>query len=415
MEKKQLGAVSLLAGTAIGSGMISLPIVLINFGIIGSLFLMIFFCWVTYISAMVRCELNLNSQADFSLKDVGFLFGGKIAANIGDISLKILSFALLSAYIFGASSIIHSFLSTDISFATIIIIFIIIIFVMFLFFSNFLVKINKYLFVILFSFVLAGVIGLTFCSKTRVLPLGLIDIWHWKSWSTVTPIVFTSFGFQGSLHSLTKFVNNDRELIKRACLWGGIIPVIVYSLWVVCVLTIIFNSDQASFQKMLINPINVSELINILSRISNIQFLQQAVWIVSFLAILTSIIGVGLALDEILKKDLNLLNVKKSSSLLNFLKLRNISDRQKSCISLFIMIIPSAIVAIFVPNAFIRILNFAGIILAILAIILPIFLFKRMKKSLPIKNSIFRKNFSINIIFIVGGLIIFLGFFDIFM
>lgn len=30
----------------------------------------------------------------------------------------------------------------------------------------------------------------------------------------ILPTVFMSFGFQGSLHSLTKFCNNDRNLIK---------------------------------------------------------------------------------------------------------------------------------------------------------------------------------------------------------
>ncbi|MDR0744710.1 MAG: hypothetical protein LBE97_02020 [Holosporales bacterium] len=83
--KKQLKAISLLAGTAIGTGMISLPIVLAKFGIIGSLVLMIFFCWVTYVSAMVRCELNINSKSDFNLKDVGLFWGGRIYASVGDI------------------------------------------------------------------------------------------------------------------------------------------------------------------------------------------------------------------------------------------------------------------------------------------------------------------------------------------
>lgn len=85
---KQFAAIFLVAGTAIGSGMISLPIVLANFGIIGSFFVMLFFCWITYISAMVRCELNIRSHATFGLKDVGLFLGARVSAVAGDVLLK---------------------------------------------------------------------------------------------------------------------------------------------------------------------------------------------------------------------------------------------------------------------------------------------------------------------------------------
>jgi tyrosine-specific transport protein len=72
------------------------------------------------------------------------------------------------------------------------------------------------------------------------------------------------------------------------------------------------------------------------------------------------------------------------------------------------MIIPSTLVAIFIPNAFIRVLNFAGIILAIIAIILPIFLYRKMQKTTcPIAN------WEISATFAVGVIIIVLGIFDI--
>ncbi|MDR1092240.1 MAG: hypothetical protein LBL79_14310 [Prevotella sp.] len=397
MERKQLGAISLLAGTAIGSGMISLPIVLANFGIIGSLLLMIFFCWVTYVSAMIRCELNINSRSDFSLKDVGLLFGGRISASIGDISLKILSFSLLSAYIFGGASVIRSFLWQECQFIYVATGFTIFILFIFIFLSDLVIKINKHAFIILFSMILIGVICLTANSNTTSIPVNLEGILHLKSWSTVLPVIFTSFGFQGSLHSLTKFVDNDRKLIKRACLFGSIIPVIVYSLWVVCALTIIFNSDPMGFSKMLEGPIEVTELIHMLSSITKIEFIQYAAWIISLLAILTSIIGVGLSLNEVLKKDL-----------------KKIITNDKFChlASTLVMVIPPAIVAIAVPNAFIKILNFAGIILAIIAIILPVFLLRNMQMQKKSTASITTlKPLSI---FIIGIVIIAFGILDIF-
>jgi tyrosine-specific transport protein len=302
--KKQLKAISLLAGTAIGTGMISLPIVLANFGIIGSLLLMTFFCWVTYVSAIIRCDLNAKSKEDFNLRDVGLFFGGRISACIGDVFTKILNFALLSAYIFGGASIIKLFVFEGCQFATVAIVFALAIAAIFLFSSSLVIKINNHAFIVMFSVIIGGIVCLSMCSKIESVPMQIGDIWHLKTWGTVLPVIFTSFGFQGSLHTLTKFVGNDKEMVRKACLFGSIIPACVYCLWVVCVLVIIFNSDQQSYSRMLIQPIEVSELIQILSRITNIGGIQHISWIVSFLAITTSIVGVGLALNDIIEKDL---------------------------------------------------------------------------------------------------------------
>ncbi|MDE6576341.1 MAG: hypothetical protein K2L24_03020, partial [Opitutales bacterium] len=48
--QKQLGAIFLLAGTAIGSGILSLPIVLAKFGIVNTCLIMLFFALLTYLT-----------------------------------------------------------------------------------------------------------------------------------------------------------------------------------------------------------------------------------------------------------------------------------------------------------------------------------------------------------------------------
>ncbi|MDR2459032.1 MAG: hypothetical protein LBD43_02990 [Holosporales bacterium] len=392
--KKQLRAISLLAGTAIGTGMIFLPIVLANFGIIGSLLLMGFFCWITYISAMIRCDLNAKSKENFNLRDVGLFFGGRVSACVGDVFTKMLNFALLSAYIFGGASIIRLFMFEGCQFATVVIIFAIMIAAVFLFSSNFVIKINNHTFIVMFSVVMGGIVCLFVCSRIEAVPMQIGDIWHMKTWGTVLPVIFTSFGFQGSLHTLTKFVGNDKEMVKKACLFGSIIPACVYCLWVICVLVIIFNSDPQSYSKMLVQPIEVSELIRILSHITNIRGIQHISWIVSFLAITTSIVGVGLALKDIVEKDLS--------------RMVHLREQARRVTSIIIMILPTTLVAIFVPNAFIRILSFAGVILSVIAIILPVYLHRRScgSDSLPDMRT--------SIIFIVGIVIIAFGILDMF-
>ena len=91
--KKQLGASFLLAGTAIGSGMLSLPMVLAKFGIFNSVLIMFAFAVLTYFSALIRADLNIQSNPDASLKDVGIFFHCPKTGTLGDILLKLLHFS----------------------------------------------------------------------------------------------------------------------------------------------------------------------------------------------------------------------------------------------------------------------------------------------------------------------------------
>lgn len=257
---------------------------------------------------------------------------------------------------------------------------------------KFIFKINFHLFMVMLFVILIGIICLVVSSPINGFPTNMDGLFNAKSWSIVLPVAFTSFGFQGSLHSLTKFVENDRRLIQRACLFGSIIPFFIYILWVGCVLTIIFNTDIMSFNKMITFPIEVSELILILSNVTSISGIQYTVWIVSFLTIFTSIIGVGVSLSDLLKQDLTI-------------KIANIKLR--SICSVILMLVPATIIAIIIPNAFIKVLSFAGIILAMIALILPAFLLTRMLSKLPLIDV-----FKVTIMWIVGIIIIMFGILD---
>lgn len=153
-----------MAGTAIGSGMISLPIILSHIGMIPTLLLIILCSIITYISALIRVELNICSNCNFTLEDAALKFSGKTAALIGNISLKLLSFSLLSAYIYGLSSII-----SDGSIKAKIII-VAAIFILLVFSSHRIIKFNKQLFVMLLIAVFGSIIAMIFNVDFKMLP-----------------------------------------------------------------------------------------------------------------------------------------------------------------------------------------------------------------------------------------------------
>ena len=113
---KQITSVLLVAGTCIGAGMIALPLALAKLGIIPSLMVMLSAWFLTYYPSLVSVELNLQSEHGLSLGLLGRNFSGKKAEMIGEISVKLLSYALLSAYVYGCASIIQKLIGCTLSF-----------------------------------------------------------------------------------------------------------------------------------------------------------------------------------------------------------------------------------------------------------------------------------------------------------
>ena len=110
----------------------------------------------------------------------------------------------------------------------------------------------------------------------------------------------------------------------------------------------------------------VGELIGVLSGIAKWEAVQLLVWWISILAIATSVLGVGVGLCDAINK---------------MLARKALVPAVQAPLACILTILPAYLVVIYVPNAFVAALGFAGMILAIIAILLPIYLFFRMKRE----------------------------------
>ena len=66
-NKQTIGGILLVAGTCIGSGMIALPIVLAQIGIIYSVLQMVIVSLFMYYTSLISLELNLQAGAGKTL------------------------------------------------------------------------------------------------------------------------------------------------------------------------------------------------------------------------------------------------------------------------------------------------------------------------------------------------------------
>jgi tyrosine-specific transport protein len=349
--------------------MIALPMVLAKIGLIPSFVLTILIWAIMYYTSLINLDLNLKADKGLPLGALGRLFSGRGAELVGGVSLKLLSYALLAVFIYAGSSVVQkllelstghtyqaSFIGAFYGGGAILLL---------LLPLKLIDYINRLFFMgmVAVFFILMG--GLVTSINWSHLPLITGEVFHLSVWSSIIPVVFTSFGFQVIFHTLTNYCQKDALLLKRVFFWGSLIPVLVYMMWTWGVLSVVYHDNPAFYHTMSQGGVDVGDLIEKLSTISHWTSVQLLVWCLSLLAILTSVIGVGVGLADSLK---SLVETKVSNPLL------------RRGVPAMLSIIPAYLVAIWVPHAFIKVLGFAGMILVVIAILLPIYLLYKARK-----------------------------------
>lgn len=380
---RQWGAILLVAGTCLGSGMVALPIVLSKLGVYIGVAAMVFMWAIMYGAALVTVELNLQAKRSMPLGQLGKHFSGETAKFLGILSIKLLSYALLSAFLYGISSILHELLPQHTQ-TTILIWCSLCAFLVLSTHMPLIDFLNRMLFhsllVGLGALILFLWIKLPGVSHLPLVPIACTQ----GSWTGILPVIFTAFGFHGMIHALTDYCENDAIVLKRAFFWGSLIPAVIYILWTVGVLGTIYGADRAFYDTMAYKGVEVGDLVRELTDLSHTPWLKTIIWAGMVLKFALSIIGVGLSLREALKP---LCQKHVPQPVLSAL-----------CIG------PPMLVAYFIPNAFIAVLGFAGMILVIIALFLPLYLLYFAKK--PFNFSLLNRPWILGILWAVGGITI---------
>lgn len=353
----------MIAGTAIGAGMIALPMTLAKLGLIATLILMLITWLVIYYSALLGSELTFRAKDNMSLSEIARHLSGRGAELIAMGSVMVLSYALLAAYLYGGSSISSSLiiatLQQTIPVTSILKITTLFLFIVLTLGIKWMDYINRLMFFALIGLLLATILGLGHNVQLLTIPTVTEMTKKATTWTIAVPIIFTSFGFQMMIPAISGYLNQSTSSIKRAFFWGSLIPVAVYLAWTIATLGTLTTSQPDLFQQIVQGDIDVGEFVQMLSTTTSWHHLQLLVWGVSFFAIITSAFGVALGVIDVWQK--------LFTSVLTNELVRRISAALAT-------IIPPFIISLLTPGAFIKALGFAGMILVIIAIILPTYL-----------------------------------------
>jgi tyrosine-specific transport protein len=199
-------------------------------------------------------------------------------------------------------------------------------------------------FLAFFSFVVAiipGVQQVLLSTETRSLNF---------VWITF-PILITSFGFHHIIPTLRTYVKSDRKTLRKAIIFGSLIPLVIYLIWVICTLGSIPVYGADGFQGIIQNGNTSLGIVGSYhsAHVGSFAYLFESV------AITTSFLGVTLGLFDFNR---------------DTYRLQRLTHLNKVAVFM-ITFLPPFLFAVLYPKGFIIALGYASIFVAILLIGLP--------------------------------------------
>jgi len=340
-EKKNnlIGAIFLIAGVCIGGGMLALPVDTAATGFIPSSIAMIV-CWLFMtLTALLYVEANLWMEEGTHVMTMAYRLLGRFGKYVSLILFLFMAYASLIAYVTGGGRLIEfvflEFFKININHAESCIIFTLFFGSILFLGTKLLGKINA----VLVSGMIFAYLGLLI-SGVSGLDAKLLIRQNFASVLSALPILLTIFSFQMIVPSLVPYLNRNPKLCFKAIIFGTSIPLIAYLLWQFVVLgSIPLDSEYGlSFAKEMGHPATES----IRYAVSN-NLLSTFTDFFAFFAIATSFLGISLGLFDFLADSL---------------KFSKIGIRKVILITL--VTVPSAVLGILFPKAFILFLEITG-------------------------------------------------------
>lgn len=330
---KLLGGSLIIGGTALGAGMLALPVVTAQAGFLPSLFIYIV-CWIySLCTGLLFVEICLWMPQDANLISMAtHLLGrwGKVAAWLLYIFLF---YCLMVAYTSGGGGFIAELFSVHplvgsvlftIGFGAVV-----------TWSTKAVDRVNSVLMVgLVVSFMAFILFGLG-----KVKPALAMRFNFWPG-VVALPVIFTSFSFQGTVPSIVAYFNRDGAMARKAIILGTCIPFAAYLIWEFLILGIVPLSGTYGLLAAKMHQHNAVMPLKYLLSDSPIYIIGQ---FFSFFALTTSFLGVALGLTDFMSDGLQI--AKKGMKKIGIAA---------------IIFVPPLIITGINPNVFLTALGYAG-------------------------------------------------------
>lgn len=366
MKNKVLGSTLIIAGTAVGAGMLAMPLTAAQMGF-GFTLLLLTLLWILLtFTALLYAEAHQYNKNDAGIASLAEQYFGTSGRLFVNFILLFFMYAVLTAYVTGSGNLLLGVMPNS-----------------WLTNPQLIQKIASLIFAIGLGAVITVGISLadvanriSFMAKIAIFVVILVLLINKVSFANLQatptnnllffsamPVFFMTFGFHICTPTINEYLQGDNRKVKLACILGSTGIFVIYIIWQ-------FATHGVLKQSVLIEILNrdpsLNGLIEAFKVTTGSRIIGEIVRIFSILALITSYIGVSLGLSSAVK------------DLLMHFHLRH--DRITIGLITFV---PPIIVGFTYPQIFLSAFAFAGIIFAFIGVILPVMLAYKARKANP--------------------------------
>lgn len=369
-----LGGAMIIAGTAVGAGMLANPTSTAGIWFVGSILVLIYtwFCMTT--SGLMILEANLHYPTGASFDTIVKDLLGTGWNLVNGLSIAFVLYILTYAYITSGGGITEGFINQLLSS------------------ENQSVEIGRSAGSLVFCGVLALFVWLSTKAVDRfttILIAGMVisfflstagligsvksDVLfnniatgeqHYLPYLlTALPVCLVSFGFHGNVPSLVKYYDRDGKRVMKSIFLGTGIALLIYVLWQYAIQG---NLPRAEFAPVIEKGGDIAALLQALSNYIATDYIALMLKFFAYLAISTSFLGVTLGLFDYI------------ADMLKFDD--GIMGRTKTTLITFL---PPLVLSLIFPYGFVIAIGYAGLAATIWAAIVPALLAKASRQKFP--------------------------------
>ncbi|CAL7959214.1 Tyrosine-specific transport protein [Gammaproteobacteria bacterium] len=393
MFNKTIGGIFILTGSAIGAGMLALPLVGASAGFFYSTILLILNWLLMTLTALLTLEATL------AFKPYNNSFGTmtqKILGRPGQIitwfSYLLLLYATTAAYICGSTSLLDVILKNTIHIQ---LPFWVSTTLFTLFFGGIVflgTSIVDYSIRFLLSakailLMVALVVLVPYVDSSKLLNQSFSAQYLWVA----APIFLNAFGFHFAIPSVSSYCDQHAKNMRRVIIASTTIPLLIYILWLLVTFGIIPITGKLSFATIAYENTSVGGLIQTLNSITKNKYTASCINIFSNIAMTTSFLGVALGLFDFLAD--------------GFKRTNTHTGRLQTAILTFL---PPILFALFYQNGFIMALEYSAFFAIILEVFLPTLLVYRLRSNNKLQSTYrvpLNRHFLLILLFGIGSLL----------
>lgn len=300
MQPKQLGVLGgtlIVIGTAIGAGMLALPVATGYGGFFPSIAVLCCSWIFMTITGLLFAELATWLRKEVNLIGMAAATLGKHTKIIVWVLYLFLYYCLTLAYMVGGGNLLP-YLGIGGSDTTHTLLFAALFIAIVIIGKRIVDPVNKLLVVGLF----VAYLGFIFIGAPLVQYSLLLDR-NWSYFPLILPITFTAFGFQGTVPTLAYWMGYNLRKIRKAIVIGTTTTFAIYVIWQLLFFGIVPRHGPHGLEEALRSGLDA---------VHPLQYFTQNPYILTcartfaFCAIITSFLGVGIGLVDFVSDGLNI-------------------------------------------------------------------------------------------------------------